>query len=374
MIIAFDISSLPYGTGVSNYTLNILKNLLEIDQKNIYKLFFSSLRRPLPASITPLLKKKNVKLYHFKFPPSLLELLSVKLKLLPLELLIGPFDLFHAWDSIPLHTKSKKRVITVHDLSPILFPQTHHKKTITRYQHLLKNLQNYKKIIAVSNSTKKDILKLSSLSPQKITVIYEAAEEKYTDFLDLKKSTQEKKIASIKKKYNLKNFILAQSTREPRKNLKRLVNAFISFKEENKNSTLQLALTGKYGWGDDTLPTHPDLKILGYLPEEDMVPVHAAATILTFPSLYEGFGLPILKAMAVKTPVITGNVSSLPEVAGDAAILVNPKSEKEIKDAIKKITSSEKVKKDLQDKGLKQAKKFSWKKAARETLDLYQKS
>ncbi len=371
MIIGIDISSLSYGTGVSNYTLNLVKNLLKIDQKNTYKLFFSSLRQPLPKSITPLLKNKNIKLYHFKFPPSLLEILSVKLKILPLETLIGSFDLFHAWDSIPLHTKTKKRIITVHDLSPILFPQTHHSKTIARYRHLLKNLKNYNQIIAVSRSTKKDIQKLTSLSSEKITVIYEAAEEKYSAFLKLNKPTQEKKIDSVKKKYKLQDFILAQATREPRKNLKRLVKAFITFKKENPTSTLQLALTGKYGWGDDTFPSHPDLKILGYLPEEDMVPIHAAATMLAYPSLYEGFGLPILKAMAVKTPVITGNLSSLPEFAEDAAILVNPKSEKEIKKAIEKIVKQEKTRKNLQEKGAEQAKKFSWEKTARQTLTLY---
>jgi len=374
MIIGIDISSLPYGTGVSNYTLNLVKNLLKIDSKNTYKLFFSSLRQPLPKPITPLLKNKNVKLYHFKLPPSLLELLSVKLKILPLETLVGPLDLFHAWDSIPLHTKTKKRIITIHDLSPILFPQTHHPKTIARYHRLLKNLGKYNQIIAVSNSTKKDIQKLTSLSSEKITVIYEAAEKKYAAFLKLKNSTQEKKTNSIKKKYNLQDFILAQATREPRKNLKRLVKAFIAFKKDHPKSPLQLALTGKYGWGDDTLPSHPDLKTLGYLPEEDMVPIHAAATILAYPSLYEGFGLPVLKAMAVKTPVITGNLSSLPEVAGNAAILVNPKSEKEIQKAIEKITTQEKTKKDLQEKGIKQAKKFSWAKAARQTLELYKQN
>jgi len=373
MIIAFDISPLPYGTGVSNYTLNLLKNLLKIDQKNTYKLFFSSLRRPLPQSIAPLLKKKNVRLYHFKFPPSLLELFSVKLKILSLESLIGPFDLFHAWDSIPLHTKTTNRIITVHDLSPILFPQTHHPKTITRYRHLLKNLSSYSQIIAVSNSTKKDILNLTKIPSKQVTVIYEAAEEKYTTFQKLKQSTKAKQINSVKQKYKLQNFILAQATREPRKNLKRLVKAFIAFKKKNPDSRLQLALTGKYGWGNDSLPVHPDLIILGYLPEEDMVSIHAAATILAYPSIYEGFGLPVLKAMAVGTPVITGNCSSLPEVAGNAALLVNPTSIISIKTAIQKLANSPTLQARLSLLGIKQAGLFSWKKAAQKTLNLYNK-
>jgi glycosyltransferase involved in cell wall biosynthesis len=371
MIIGFDISALPYGTGVSNYTLNLLENLLKIDQKNTYKLFFSSLRRPLPEPVKKLLSQKNVTLYHFRFPPTLLELLSVKLKLLSLESLIGPLDLFHTWDSIPLHTSKAKRIITIHDLSPLLYPQTHHPQTVARYQRLLKTLSDYDQIIAVSVSTQKDILKITGLSKNKITVIYEAAEEKYADFRKQKKSIQKKQISKIKKKYGLSDFILSQSTREPRKNLKRLVKSFLGFKKDHPRSTLQLALTGKYGWGDDTLPAHPDLKVLGYLPEEDMVPLHAAATLLAYPSLYEGFGLPILKAMAVGTPVITGNRSSLPEVAGSAAFLVNPRSEKEIKQAIQKIISSPQTRDKMIKEGIIQSQKFSWLKAAHQTLSLY---
>jgi glycosyltransferase involved in cell wall biosynthesis len=180
-------------------------------------------------------------------------------------------------------------------------------------------------------------------------------------------------MAVIFQQYGLKKFILAQGTREPRKNLDRLVQAFQLFKANNPQNKIELAISGKYGWGKDVSPpTDSSIKILGYIPEKDMVALHASALCLCYPSLYEGFGLPVVKSMKVGTPVITSDLSSLPEVAGDAALLINPTNTQEIAIAIEKIVSSAPLRRRLVNLGYRQSQQFSWEKTAAETLELYE--
>ncbi|MGI5841533.1 MAG: glycosyltransferase family 4 protein, partial [Patescibacteria group bacterium] len=227
--------------------------------------------------------------------------------------------------------------------------------------------------ICVSQSTKNDLLKVfPQINPHQTSVIYEAAENKYDKFLKLKTQDQEKKKASILKQYGLNHYILAQGTREPRKNLDRLITAFNQFKNRNPGSTVVLAIAGKYGWGEDVNNPNPGIKILGYIPEKDMVALHASALCLAYPSLYEGFGLPIIKSMKVGVPVITSNTSSMAEISGNAAILVDPKSIKDISNALEKIIKHSSTRKSLSQKSVKQSHKFSWTQTAQQTLKVYQ--
>ena len=226
--------------------------------------------------------------------------------------------------------------------------------------------------ICVSKNTQNDLFKLfPSINPQKTTVIYESAEEKFSKFLKLSVTEQNRQKEKIQKQYGLTNFILAQGTREPRKNLDRLISAFVSFKKRNPKNKVELAITGKYGWGKDVSSDHPGVRILGFIPEKDMVALHASALCLAYPSLYEGFGLPIVKSLKVGVPVITSNTSSLVEVAQNAAILVNPTSESEITKAIEKIIKYPKVRQKLTQNGISLSKKYSWLKTAQQTLQIY---
>lgn len=375
MIIGIDISSIPYGTGVSNYTLNLVRSLLKIDKTNTYKLFYSSLRLPLPPEIARYKDQPNVKIYHHRLPPTLLSLLWNQLHILPIQTLIGPVDVFHTSDWTQPPTKSTKNLTTIHDLVPFIYPETLHKRIVKTHKLKLQKAQkSCAHFICVSKNSQKDLLKLfPKINPDNTSVVYEAAENKYQDFLKLSPTKQQEEKEKIYKLYDLKNFILAQGTREPRKNLLRLISAFKQFKKENPRSTLQLAITGKYGWGQDIKNnSSPFIRILGYIPEKDMVALHAAATALVYPSLYEGFGLPLVKSLKVGTPVITSNTSSLPEVVGDAAILVNPRSTEDIKNAIQRIATNYNLRKSLCQKGIIQAQKFSWDQTAKDTLKIYQ--
>lgn len=373
MIIGIDISSVAYGTGVSNYTLNLVRNLIKIDKINTYKLFFSSLRLPLPSEIKIIAKAKNVKIYHYRLPPTALQILWNQLHILPVELFIGTCDIFHTSDWTQPPTIKAKTLTTVHDLTPFLYPQWLHPTIIQAHHNKFKQaLKHCRLFICVSQSTQKDLLKIfPTIDSQKTSVVYEAAEAKYDQFLKLKPDQQAKKTSTINKQYGLDRYILAQGTREPRKNLTRLIEAFCQVKQKYPKCTTQLAIAGKYGWGDDIVNHHHSVKILGYIPEKDMVALHASALCLAYPSLYEGFGLPILKSMKVGVPVITSNTSSMPEISGNAALIVNPTSTIELAKALEKIIRYPSVRKSLSQKSLVQSRQFSWEKTAQQTLTLY---
>jgi len=373
MIIGIDVSTVSYQTGVSNYTLNLVRELIKSDKNNHYKLFYSSLRLPLPQEIFDLQTKPNVTIYHFRLPPTLLQILWNQLRLLPIEMFIGKCDIFHTSDWTQPPALSAKTVTTVHDLTPFLHPEWHHPKVVKAHRNKMYwAVKKCSSFICVSKNTQSDLFKLfPKIDHQKTVVIYESAETKYGQFLKLPLAIQEKKKAVIKKQYGLENFILAQGTREPRKNLDRLIQAFVTFKQKYPKTKIELAITGKYGWGNDISTKDPNIKILGFIPEKDLVGLHASAICLAYPSLYEGFGLPIVKSLKVGTPVITSNNSSLAEIAQGAAILVDPTSVDQIEKAIEKMVHSQKFRQELRDKGLQLAQKFNWTKTAQQTLQVY---
>ncbi|MBU1117944.1 glycosyltransferase family 4 protein [Patescibacteria group bacterium] len=376
MIIGIDVSSTAYGTGVSNYTLNLVRHLLKCDHNNTYKLFYSSLRLPLPTEIQKLNKYKNVKIYHFRLPLTFLAYLWNRLHIIPVEFFIGKCDIFHTsdWTQPPL--LNAKGITTIHDLTPFLYPQWLHNKIVsTHHQKMYWASKKCQHFICVSQNSKNDLLKIfPNIDPQKCSVVYEAAENKYGQFIKLPLATQNKKKATIEKQYGLKRFILSQGTREPRKNLPRLIAAFNLYRQSNPRSKIELAITGKYGWGKDILKfKSPYIKILGYIPEKDMVALHASALFLAYPSLYEGFGLPLIKSMKVGVPVLTSSTSSMPEIVGDSGILVKPTSIEEIYLGIKKLLSSSSYRKKLSKKAIRYATKFSWEQTAQNTLNIYSK-
>lgn len=376
MIIGIDISSIPYGTGVSTYTLNLVRNLLKIDKINTYKLFFSSLRQPLPPEIKILLKTHpNLKIYHYYFPPSLLEFLWNRLHIFPIEFFIGKCDIFHTWDWTQPPTIWAKTVTTVHDLVPFLYPETQHPTTIAVFKRKFKQaLPRCSAFICVSQSTKADVKKLfPQITENKLSVIFEAAEEKYSQFSRLPLQKRQRILTRFKKLHGLNHYVLAQGTREPRKNLDRLIKAFELYRHRHPDSKIELAITGKYGWGQDIASKSKNyIKILGYIAEKDLVALHAAAICLCYPSLYEGFGLPVLKSLCVGIPVITSNISSLPEVAGPAAVYVDPHSLESIETGLEKVLGSNDLRVKLKKLGLRQSQKFSWSVMAAETLKIYQ--
>ncbi len=366
MKIGIDITQAQYqGTGVGNYTYNLVKHLLQIDPQNQYLLFGGSLRDYTNLkSIANSLHSQN-KIYPF--PPTLMDTFFNRFKL-PLDSLTGPLDVFHASDWTHPQTQAKT-LTTIHDLTILKYPSHQHPKIISTHKRRLDlAIKHSTAIIADSDSTKQDILQYYSYPTEKIHVIHLAASQDFLNFAKIQAKTQKKLIQKTKKKYGLDDYILSVGTREPRKNLNKVIKAYQRFNLHHPNSP-QLAIAGRFGWGDNQKPSS-NTKLLGFVPQSDLPALYAGAKAFIYPSLYEGFGLPVLEAMTLAVPVITSNRGSLKEVAGKATVLVNPDSSKDISIGIQKALKNSK---QLSQLGLKQSKKFSWKKTAEQTLSIYGK-
>jgi len=369
MKIAIDISQIVYGTGVSRYGENLVKNLFEIDDKNQYILFASSLRSygKLLAFKEELSTYKNVEFKFSKFPPTILELLWNRLHIYPIEKIIGPVDIFHSsdWLEPPVTSKEIKKVTTIHDMVPYLFPSSLHPKIISNQKRRMAFVKKESDaIIADSKTTKDDIVKFLEIPEEKVTVIPLAPS---SNFAPQSEDLVEHTLA----KYKIKRpYILSVATQEPRKNLQKLLDAFDEVLKEEPES--RIVLTGKYGWGGG-LRSPNNVIWTNYVPEEDLVALYSGCQVFVYPSLYEGFGLPILEAMSCGAPVITSNNSSMEEVAKNAAILIDPRNEKQIAKAIEFVLNLNGENYDKMKKAsIDRAKQYSWEKTARDTLKLYE--
>lgn len=332
MKVGFDISQIIHPGGVANYTKNIALNLQKNpDLQMVF--FFSALRKSYRGEL------KNVK--KFRLPPSLFEVLFNRIRNVNIEKFIGPVDIFHSSDWVQPQTQAKT-VTTYHDVIALKYPKWSHPKIVSVNKNRIKLVEKeVDKVIAVSNSTKQDLLEVSNLKEDQIVVIYEGVSEIF-------KPSTEKEIADFKKNYKLpEKFLLAMGGVGERKNLSRIKKAAHEY---------------------NLVTTFEDLPILT---DEELPILYSSARALVYTTLYEGFGLPILESMACGTPVITSNISSMPEIAGNSAKLVNPENVEEIRKAVREVLNDKELGKELSLKGLKRAKDFSWKKAADETAQVY---
>jgi len=354
-------------TGIGRYTENLVKNLLLIDKKNKYYLIHS-----------------NKKKYNFK--GNYQEIRLPFFDSIPKKLITGTFlfekicrdyklDILHELGQIsPFFFKSKtKKMLTIFDLSPIVYPQFF--TTLTSiYSKLFSTiLKNTDRIITISENSKKDIIKILKVPEEKIIVTYLGIENKFKQVKD------KQLLERIRKKYKLpKRFILFVGTIEPRKNLTSLLSALSDIRKSGLE--IQLVIVGRMGWMQNNileiiekLNIKRDVVFTGFIKDKDLPCLYNLAEVFVYPSLYEGFGLPVLEAIACGCPVITINTSSLPEVIGEAGILINPNNLNELINSIKKVLTDEKIKNKMINEGFFQAKKFSCQNCAKETLKVYEK-
>lgn len=372
MIIGFDGSRVfvPDRTGTENYSFQLLKNLAEIDGSNLGKGSLS--KNKYRIYIRPGINVGKNWPDNFQFIkinwPRLWTQGGLGLQTFKDNLDV----LFIPAHTLPLFRKpGLKTVVTVHDLGSEYLPSMHQAKQriylgfMQEYQ-----LQTATKIIAVSRATKGDLVKKIGLDPNKIEVVYEGYDKKMfnpvkTDILN-----------HSLKQYGLKpkEYFLFIGTVQPRKNLERLIRAFSS-----DFTGLKLAIVGSKGWMSDRIYSLPEelktedrVRFLGYVPEKDLPALYSGAKAFTFPSLFEGFGLPILEAQACGCPVLTSNISSMPEVAGKGAVFVNPYSVDDIVKGMIRIMNNDLRIKNIKA-GFENVKRFSWEKAAKETLEVLEK-
>lgn len=365
MNIGIDISSIPYGRGVSRYTSNLVLALAK--QKNVeLSLYGSSFRQQ--EILNSFAKKTNLKFQIQKFPPSVLTQLW-RFGLNPISKLLPNLDVFHSWDWLQPPDKNLPLVSTIHDLATLKFPETTHPKILKMHQRAWKILQQKEaEIIAVSQSTKQDLIELLAWNPKKIHVIYEALPQ---ETVEIGKNLSEEKYEQIKLKLKLaKPYLFFVGTREPRKNLARLIKAWQPLAKD-----YDLLIAGESGWDESDQITGTKPRFLGRVSDEKLVVLYSEAQLFCYPSLYEGFGLPILESFYHGTPVLTSDVSSMPEVAGNAAELVDPLSVKSIRKGIEKILGeNQKEQEKRLQRMIIRLHQFSWEKVVRETIVVYKKS
>lgn len=332
--VGFDISQLAHNGGVSTYTKNLANELNKISDLDL-TFFYSSLRRPYTG------KLKNVKKY--KLPPTFFEVLFNKMRNIKIERFVGEVDIFHSSDWVQPPSKALK-VTTYHDVIPLMYPQWSHPKIVAVHKRRLEIVEKeIDMVIAVSEQTKKDLLSISKIPEEKITVVYEGVGKEF-------KKLEQHDIEEFRTKYKLpEKFVLALGGIGERKNLKRIKEACRDF---------ELVIAG------ETIP---------YVSDHELPLLYNAASVLVYTTLYEGFGLPIIEAMACGTPVVTSDSGVHEEVSGGAALYADPEDIDEIKLRVKTALENNEWRKVLIQKGLKNAEKYDWEKTAKETAEVYRK-
>lgn len=368
MLISIDARGATWyaGTGIGTYTRQVLRHLLAIDKVNSYYLFWSG-RDYETVSSYPNVKvsissRKHHRFWEQYYIPDILKNRKINLYHIPQNGIGLP------------QNKSTLYVATIHDLIPYIMPETvgrgYLTKFISQMPHIISSVDM---IITVSEWSKKDIMRVFDVPDDKIAVTHLAADDIF--------APMDKEVCTsfIKQKYGIdRNMILYLGGFSPRKNVKSILVAF-SMIYEGLSKDYKIVIIGSakddhqfltklaqsLGIGDRVFFT-------GYVPYEDLPYFYNGADVFVYPSLYEGFGLPILEAISCGTPTITSNVSSIPEVAGDGALLINPFDTEELAKAIVEVLEDSSLKAELISRGFERASFFSWEKTASQTLKIYE--
>ncbi len=297
---------------------------------------------------------------------------------LPIQTWTGPLDLFHAADFIlPPVKQGTRTLVTIHDLSFVREPESVMPGMSAHLNRWVPHsVERANHLIAVSKATRQDLIDLYHTPPEKISVLYHGVTPEFRPIEDTTKLT------AVCQKYKLemgasgkRAFILSVGTIQPRKNYQVLIRALAKI-----DSSISLVIAGSKGWNYNELfnevvkhGLEERVYFPGFIADADLPALYSAATLFVYPSLYEGFGLPVLEAMACGTPVIVSNQSSLPEVVGNAGLLVNPRDVDAIATAISQLWEDAALRQNLSQAGLAQAASFTWPKMAAKLIKLYQK-
>ncbi len=365
MRIAIDARIIGYRrAGIGYYTQRLIEQLAKLEHNDEFVILRSR------KDAEPLVQQANFRQTTL-FTPSHHRF---EQWLLPLETVPLGLDLLHSPDFIPPFHRRYRSIITVHDLAFLRFPHFVTTESAHHYGRIDQAVRRTDHIIAVSNSTKSDLVGMLGVDERKVSVVHEAADPIFRPIED------EAAVLAARKRYGLHDrpYIFFLSTIEPRKNLSTLLHAFRCLLDEYPVEDVTLAIAGEKGWLFEKVFTlHRELKLaerakfLGRVPLHDLPLLFNGALMHVHPSFYEGFGLTPLEAMACGTPTIVSNVSSLPEVVGDAGLLVPPDEVEEWTEAIYRLLTDLELRQVLRTKGLLRAAQFSWEKAAQQHLEIY---
>jgi glycosyltransferase involved in cell wall biosynthesis len=373
MKIGFDLDSLTLRSGgIGRYGVNLINHLAKILLTETNNEMFVFLHRSFNRNV--LNKHENLGLIN-KYTRIKSNVLR-KAIFLPFSIRNLKMDLFHGVDHIGLpflyRSKTCHYVVTVHDLITRIYPRSFPiKQRLVQNNLLPLILSKAERIVVDSRSTENDVKKFYPQQAEKVKVIYPGVESQFFP-------RSQKEVERVLDKYQLDfKYFFFLGTLEPRKNIVRLIEAFIKLKRE-RNVEHRLVISGRKGWLYKEIlekiqqsSFSQDIIFTDFVDDEDLPYLFSGAEMFLYPSLYEGFGLPVLEAMACGTPVIASNLSSLPEITGEAGILVDPLNVEEIALAMERLSGNRKLQEELQKRGLERAKLFSWEKVAQETSELY---
>ncbi|MBC7226910.1 MAG: glycosyltransferase family 4 protein [Thermoflexales bacterium] len=374
MNLCLDLSPIVHQkAGLASYARELATQLLEIEAGLSWSAFHYD-RHP-PVSLPPPLDRLPRRVvpwgaYRWRLTAALSHFLG-----LSMDGLFQGVDLFHATEHLLPRFSRIRTVFTLHDLIFLFHPETH--KPLNRWFLTLmmpRFLRAADAVIAVSECTKRDAVRAYGIPEEKITVIYEGVSLRF-------RPADPEAVRVVRAKYGLpEHFILYVGTIEPRKNLTALLEAYAALQARNTQYATRLVIVGKKGWLYEgffrrlrELGLEEHVHFTGYVPDEDLPALYSAADLFVFPSLYEGFGLPVLEAMACGVPVVCSNTSSLPEVAGDAALLVDPADVRALAEAMERVLADEALRATLRTRGLERARQFTWEATARRTLEVYRR-
>jgi glycosyltransferase involved in cell wall biosynthesis len=365
-------SAIRQGAGIGRLTRCIFHALAEVDRENEYRLFAAT-GRNRPSTSPP---------FHLKTIPFSDRELNIawhRLRLpLPVELITGPVDVFHSPDFTLPPVWRARTVLTVHDLSFLRVPECF-TDALRRYleQVVPRSVLCADQVIADSTSTKRDLVELLDAPAGKVTVIHSGVEPRFRPITD--RATLE----AVRQQYDLpERFILSVGTLQPRKNFAALIEAFSRLRNlKPETRDLKLVIVGGRGWlyeeifaRVEALGLQGEVLFPGFFADEDLPALYNLAEVFALPSFYEGFGLPPLEAMACGTPVVTSNTSSLPEVVGDAGLMVEPMDVEGLAGAIGRLWEGGGLRDEMVRRGLARAEEFTWERAARQLLVVYERA
>jgi glycosyltransferase involved in cell wall biosynthesis len=352
--------------GIGTYVRNLLRHLARIDRSTEYVLFTQ------PADIELGTELGD----NFRTVVERAGAYSVREQLtIPMDLRREGIDLFHAPHYVLPPLTPCKCVVTIHDCIHLRFPQ--YLPNSFAYAYARSSLwvatHRASRVLTVSEASKRDILRYFRVPESKIDVIYNAIDERLGEPL----SNEE--IGRVRERYQLNDpFVLYAGNIKPHKNLERLIEAFHMLRR-NGFEHVKLLIIGDEISQYATLrravhrhKLHKHVRFFGFVPDKTLAALYRLASVFVFPSLYEGFGLPPLEAMASGTPVVTSNVSSLPEVVGDAALLIDPYESADIANAIRRVLTEPALAADLRQRGLARVKDFSWERSVARVRDIYE--
>ncbi len=368
--IAIDAHSVGTGLGGNeSYATNLIEGLAEIDSINSYTLYVT--RREA-------LERFSNRWPNFSVRTTLPHSPLIRIPLtLSAELRRNPVDVLHVQFTAPPFSPCPV-VVSIHDLSFEHLPQTFKWRSRKQLRITVRrSARQAAQVIALSEHARSDIISTYSINPENVSVIPLAAPAHF------RPTTDEVELKRVRQTYGIEgDYILSVGAIQPRKNLSRLLAAYSRLRWARPEGKLpQLVLVGKCAWlYDETLRTIKELEIsnsvilTGYVPEADLPALYSGALCFVYPSYFEGFGLPPLEAMKCGAPVIVGDKTSLPEVVGDAGILVDPFDIDELAAAIQKLIADSELRMQLRVKGLERAKLFDWQETARQTLAVYERA